>query len=67
LGLLSIVYTDSGRLLPLTTVGAGIDFIHIFRTVDFKDLHTRKRPRSHALPILIAERTKLSMAKRRTT
>ena len=32
-GVLSIVYTDSGRLLPLTAIGAGIDFIHIFRTV----------------------------------
>jgi hypothetical protein len=30
---LSIVYMDSGRLLPLTADGAGIDFIHIFRTV----------------------------------
>lgn len=29
----SMVYTDSGRLLPLTAIGAGIDFIHIFRTV----------------------------------
>jgi hypothetical protein len=28
-----MVYMDSGRLLPLTSVGAGIDFIHIFRTV----------------------------------
>jgi hypothetical protein len=26
---------DSGRLLPLTAIGAGIDFIHIFRTVIF--------------------------------
>jgi hypothetical protein len=23
---------DPGRLLPLTAIGAGIDFIHIFRT-----------------------------------
>ena len=29
----SIAYTDSGRLLPLKAIGAGIDFIHIFRIV----------------------------------
>jgi hypothetical protein len=28
-----MVYTDSGCLLSLTAIGAGIDFIHIFRTV----------------------------------
>jgi hypothetical protein len=32
LGVFPIGYTDSGHLLPLTAIGAGIDFIHIFRT-----------------------------------
>jgi hypothetical protein len=29
----SMAYTDLGRLLPLKAIGAGIDVIHIFRTV----------------------------------
>ena len=33
LGVFSMVYMDSGRLLPLNVIGAGTDFIHIFRTV----------------------------------
>jgi hypothetical protein len=30
----SMAYTDSGRLLPLTADGAGLNFLHIFAHVD---------------------------------